>query len=1514
MKMKYMRICILIAVVLISFGKARTQVVEVVDTKNITDQNVNGKSYEFLTSVSLQYPFYWSASAKGTFYCKPVAIQNQPPTISKNFVRIETILNTGITTENMISTLPVEGKTTVYNYVDGLGRALQEVTVQGSQSKQDIVKRHVYDGFGRTPQDYLPYTITSRQGGFRWNDQTEVSSFYTSTANVKPDAEPFSLVAYDDSPLNQVTKSYGVGKEWHPDATTSSPGHYVETKLFVNADNEVRQWVYNGPNVLPNVPNPPTLNGYVPAKLLTVIQTTDEQGQIRKLYKNFKGQNLLDRVWDGTYWLDTYTIYDWEGNVFCVMPPQASAKLSVDANYNTATLATQQTFLTTWCYLYDYDQYQRVRAKNIPGAGWSYMVYDPWDRLVMTWDGTLNGSNQQWIFTKYDQFNRPIMTGFYLASSSSTVVTVQNTVNSFYPTNSTNRYETRPATSTNSWGYTLNVTFPTQTDDSNLLTITYYDDYSFITGYTGWDAESKSYTYVSENGLPASNFATVKGYTTGSKVRLLDSSPTVWLNSVSYYDPKYRLIQTISENHLAGTDRVSDRYDFVKKLSTLRTHSSSLGSLSALEEYEYDHALRPTNTWQTLDPASGGVRTLVSSVSYNEKGEMIEKNLHSVNSAPFLQSMDYRYNIRGWLTSINNSALSNDGILNNDSNVGNDVFGMELMYNSPIAINGAAPTALWNGNISAYKWKSTNLNDAPKEKIFGFGYDLLNRITNSNYATNNAGTFNGDANAYNSLYTYRENGNLNTLKRWGVFGGANQLIDDLTYGYTNGNNSNQLDAVTDNALYQVGTPGQGFVESSKLTTGEYLYDPAGTGNVIGDVNRGIDITYNHLNRPKQVKIGPVNYIQYIYDASGAKLSEKVYKDINGTSTLITERHYIGGIHYEGGSISFVKTKEGRALKLGSSWFYEYHLTDHQGNVMAAIGSLKDATVYKAGMETFDLPTKNYEESTFKNIRSNNRSTVYNNTKATATIPLPTYSILTNGSVSGSEMGPGLKLATVNSGDHINMRIYARYTTPSSNATQDYITGSLLTMATTALGVSSGESAYTGFSNYYGGDASSVTANGTAPKAYLNYIVFNSTFTAQKFNFFSVSQAAASGFEKLELDFVIPAGFDGGSMYIWASNESNYPTYFDDFYVLQERANPTVQVTQLSDYYPFGLAFNTWNKESIKANRYTYQGQEYQDDLDYNEYQYGFRMHDPSLGRFMGIDPLAEKYMYNSPYAFSENKVINGVELEGLEYFYTSDGYSIGNVGSSTDVYSIDMQDGESFDYWRGIVSNAGGNCDDNGTQAAWSLLFSRATNLNISHDDFAFVSGIVNEEGKQGVADREEDRWLAHAINNESTYTGRSLRTTADRISSATVGNLPDINYDSHNSARSGLINVLRGAADPTGGARRWDGTDFLAWGLNSPDGTPHNKFEEFKHIQIHSSIYNQYLNANTSFWGNSVKYGGQSYSLPASVFTANSNWLQTPWNNQSIFFYNTGVTAGTKLFATGARGQSIFWAILTGY
>jgi RHS repeat-associated protein len=70
-------------------------------------------------------------------------------------------------------------------------------------------------------------------------------------------------------------------------------------------------------------------------------------------------------------------------------------------------------------------------------------------------------------------------------------------------------------------------------------------------------------------------------------------------------------------------------------------------------------------------------------------------------------------------------------------------------------------------------------------------------------------------------------------------------------------------------------------------------------------------------------------------------------------------------------------------------------------------------------------------------------------------------------------------------------------------------------------------------------------------------------------------------------------------------------------------------------------------------RYGFQGQEKDDEIkgEGNSLNYTFRMHDPRVGRFFAIDPLTGKYPWNSPYAFSENRVLDGIELEGLEVSY-----------------------------------------------------------------------------------------------------------------------------------------------------------------------------------------------------------------------------------------------------------------------
>jgi RHS repeat-associated protein len=86
----------------------------------------------------------------------------------------------------------------------------------------------------------------------------------------------------------------------------------------------------------------------------------------------------------------------------------------------------------------------------------------------------------------------------------------------------------------------------------------------------------------------------------------------------------------------------------------------------------------------------------------------------------------------------------------------------------------------------------------------------------------------------------------------------------------------------------------------------------------------------------------------------------------------------------------------------------------------------------------------------------------------------------------------------------------------------------------------------------------------------------------------------------------------------------------------------------NNYYPFGLKHKVYNDYTPTSNKYKFQGQERQDELGLNWDSFKWRNYDYTIGRFMNVDPLAEKYSYQSPYNFSENRVIDARELEGLE--------------------------------------------------------------------------------------------------------------------------------------------------------------------------------------------------------------------------------------------------------------------------
>jgi RHS repeat-associated protein len=115
----------------------------------------------------------------------------------------------------------------------------------------------------------------------------------------------------------------------------------------------------------------------------------------------------------------------------------------------------------------------------------------------------------------------------------------------------------------------------------------------------------------------------------------------------------------------------------------------------------------------------------------------------------------------------------------------------------------------------------------------------------------------------------------------------------------------------------------------------------------------------------------------------------------------------------------------------------------------------------------------------------------------------------------------------------------------------------------------------------------------------------------------------------------------GWVYIYLSNESNQPVYFDNLSVSQVHGN----ISEENHYYAFGqkitgistLAFN-----KLKT-QYRYQGDYSEEEENTSWNEFALRMYDRQLGRWTGVDPDDQ---FASPYTGMGNDPINNTDPTG----------------------------------------------------------------------------------------------------------------------------------------------------------------------------------------------------------------------------------------------------------------------------
>ncbi|QWG10696.1 RHS repeat-associated core domain-containing protein [Flammeovirga kamogawensis] len=91
------------------------------------------------------------------------------------------------------------------------------------------------------------------------------------------------------------------------------------------------------------------------------------------------------------------------------------------------------------------------------------------------------------------------------------------------------------------------------------------------------------------------------------------------------------------------------------------------------------------------------------------------------------------------------------------------------------------------------------------------------------------------------------------------------------------------------------------------------------------------------------------------------------------------------------------------------------------------------------------------------------------------------------------------------------------------------------------------------------------------------------------------------------------------------------------------------VLSYSDYYPFGLSI-TARSSGSEGYRYGFNGKENDTDLSSSQLiqDYGFRVYNPVIGKFLSVDPLTKSYPMLTPYQFASNMPIWAIDLDGLE--------------------------------------------------------------------------------------------------------------------------------------------------------------------------------------------------------------------------------------------------------------------------
>lgn len=1236
----------------------------------------------------------YSTNSGNIYLSASLTVQSPPaPADTRNFIKTWTA-TAPETDANNLMTRPLRDVKYSVTYFDGLGRPEQSIMKQGSLItatgvKADVVVPNEYDQYGRQVKKYMPYVASTSDGLYKTTASNDQLTFNQGFFSSQSENTFYAQTDYEASPLNRVLKQMAPGASW------AGSGRGITLDYWINTSTDaVRIWNVTD---VSNDFGTYSSTSFYPAGELYKNVTTDENNKQVIEFKDKEGKVILKKVQltaandDGVNgsghsgWLCTYYIYDDLGQLRCVIQPKAVEKMDPASGAGNTNWTLNAMMLDELCLRYEYDARGRMIMKKVPGAGAVYMVYDIRDRLVMTQDANLRAQGK-WLVTVYENnFNRPTETGLL--------------------TDNTTPFSTHLSNAYGSTGY------PSTASNYEQLTVTHYDDYTGLpsgltssfnaSGYSSYlNASSSSPEYG--DAIPSSPSALTKGAVTWTRVKVLGTT-SQFNSSVNLYDDKGRILQTQSINITGGVDVATNQYSFSGHV--LRNHIKHQKLTGTAQTYQvatkntYDDLGRMT----LIEKALNGSTTYkpISALAYGVLGQLKSKKLApAFNSGAGLETLNYDYNIRGWLLGVNRTDLANNGS-------GTSRFAFELGYDKQTNSSGRNFSAhQLNGNITGMIWKSAG--DGIRRK-YDFSYDAANRLMQGLFEQNNSGTTwdNTQMNytikmgdGINPASAYDANGNIRQMQQWGWEGTGSTQIDNLTYDYTiNGTGDdlrNKLIRVTD-GFNDVNTKLGDFHDGTN-SGDDYSYD--GNGNLTLDNNKSISsIGYNYLNLPSVITVTGKGTISYVYDAAGNKLQKTTVDNTVNPSKTTTTLYLFGT--YENDVLQFLPQEEGR-IRLRASdntYQYDYFIKDHLGNVRMVLTEEQQtnyypATTFEGSTATGAFSMVNYEKQFYtidntkitpktsipgwnssgsdpKDYPNNNGNPPYNSIAAgsypsnyTVTdVATSANMYKTNATSNKTALGFVVK---VMAGDVVNIFGKSYYYAPGGTFNNGNSTSLAVTDLFNAFLGSSGNPASA--KNITESNLETLNSGGyslpsnlirgtdgtssSSPKAYINYIIFDDQLRYISSGFSRVGSTGSikNHWNDASMENIpIPKN---GYLYVYVSNESNVDVFFDNLQVVHARG-PILEETH---YYPFGLTMQGISSAAVAfrapSNKYKYNGkeeqrQEFSDGSGLEEYDYGARFYDAQIGRWNVIDPLGEMKISNTPYKYSMNNPVSFFDPNGM---------------------------------------------------------------------------------------------------------------------------------------------------------------------------------------------------------------------------------------------------------------------------